>query len=108
MLTLPRLADRKDKRALIRHIFAQEAAAAPKVSLSEDLIDALCTHQWPGNIRQLRNVLRAMIALRASDLLELADLPVRANRSRGAQSSLAARCAIGGCCPAIDGYRARR
>jgi transcriptional regulator of acetoin/glycerol metabolism len=75
MLTLPRLADRTDKRALIRHIFAQEAAAAPKVSLSEDLIDALCTYQWPGNIRQLRNVLRAMIALRGSDLLELADLP---------------------------------
>ncbi len=75
MLVLPRLADRKDKRALIRHIFAQETAAAPKVSLSEDLIDALCTHQWPGNIRQLRNVLRAMIALRASDLLQLADLP---------------------------------
>src|SRR5438094_1499322 len=75
MLTLPRLADRTDKRGLIRHVFAQEAAAAPKVSLSEDLIDALCTHQWPGNIRQLRNVLRAMIALRASDLLELADLP---------------------------------
>ncbi len=75
MLALPRLADRTDKRALIRHIFAQEAAAAPKVSLSEDLIDALCTHQWPGNIRQLRNVLRAMIALRTSDLLDLADLP---------------------------------
>jgi len=75
MLALPRLADRTDKRALIRHVFAQEAAAAPKVSLSEDLIDALCNHQWPGNIRQLRNVLRAMIALRTSDLLDLADLP---------------------------------
>jgi len=75
MLTLPRLADRTDKRALIQHIFAQEAAAAPNASLSEDLIDALCSHQWPGNIRQLRNVLRAMIALRTSDLLELADLP---------------------------------
>jgi len=75
MLTLPRLADRTDKRALIRHVFAQEAAAAPKVSLGEDLIDALCSHQWPGNIRQLRNVLRAMIALRTSDLLQPADLP---------------------------------
>src|SRR5882762_3535540 len=75
MLTLPRLADRTDKRALIQHIFAQEAAAAPKVSLSEDLIDALCADQWPGNVRQLRNVLRAMIALRTRDLLELADLP---------------------------------
>src|SRR2546429_2823530 len=75
MLTLPRLADRTDKRGLIRHVFAQEAAAAPKGSLSEDLIDALCSHQWPGNIRQLRNVLRAMIALRTSDLLQPADLP---------------------------------
>ena len=75
MLTLPRLADRADKRALIRHVFAQEAAAAPKAALSEDLIDTLCTDQWPGNVRQLRNVLRAMIALRTSDLLELADLP---------------------------------
>jgi len=75
MLTLPRLADRTDKRALIRHVFAQEAAAAPKVSLGEDLIDALCSHQWPGNVRQLRNVLRAMIALRTSDLLQPADLP---------------------------------
>ena len=44
-------------------------------SLSEELIEALCARQWPGNIRQLRNALRAMIALRASDKLDLADLP---------------------------------
>jgi transcriptional regulator of acetoin/glycerol metabolism len=75
VLTLPRLHERKDKGALIRHVFAQEAADAPSVSLSEDLIDALCAHQWPGNVRQLRNALRAMIALRARDELELADLP---------------------------------
>ncbi len=75
VLTLPRLAERKDKRALIRHLFAQEAAATPAVVLSEALIDALCAYQWPGNIRQLRNVLRAMIALRAGDRLEPADLP---------------------------------
>lgn len=75
MLTLPRLAERKDKRALIRHVFAQEAAATPSVALAEDLLEALCAHPWPGNIRQLRNVLRAMIALRSSDRLEVADLP---------------------------------
>jgi transcriptional regulator of acetoin/glycerol metabolism len=45
------------------------------VSLSKEVIDELCAHQWPGNIRQLRNVLRAMIALRANDKLDLADLP---------------------------------
>jgi sigma-54 dependent transcriptional regulator, acetoin dehydrogenase operon transcriptional activator AcoR len=45
------------------------------VSLSEDLADALCAHSWPGNIRQLRNVLRGMIALRMSDRLDSSCLP---------------------------------
>jgi transcriptional regulator of acetoin/glycerol metabolism len=75
VLRLPRFHEREDKRALLRHVFAQEAADAPSVSLSEELIEALCARQWPGNIRQLRNALRAMIALRAGDRLDLADLP---------------------------------
>src|SRR6267143_558555 len=75
VLTLPRLDDRTDKRALIRHVFAQETADTPSVSLSEELIDALCAHPWRGNIRQLRNALRAMIARRSGDKLDVADLP---------------------------------
>ena len=75
VLTLPRLRDRTDKRALILHVFAQEAAATPAVSLSEEVIQALCAYQWPGNVRQLRNVMRAMIALRSADRLELRDVP---------------------------------
>jgi sigma-54 dependent transcriptional regulator, acetoin dehydrogenase operon transcriptional activator AcoR len=75
VLALPRLDERTDKRALIRHVFAQETADTPSVSLGEDLIDALCAHQWRGNIRQLRNALRAMIARRSGDKLEVADLP---------------------------------
>jgi transcriptional regulator of acetoin/glycerol metabolism len=75
VLALPRFHERADKCALIRHLFAQEAADAPGASLSERLIDALCAHRWPGNLRQLRNALRAMIARRSSDKLDLADLP---------------------------------
>jgi transcriptional regulator of acetoin/glycerol metabolism len=75
VLTLPRFHEREDKRALLGHVFAQETAVAPSVSLSEDLIDALCARQWPGNIRQLRSALRAMIARRSRDQLEAADLP---------------------------------
>ena len=75
VLNLPRLRDRTDRRELILHIFAQEAAATPSVSLGEEVIHALCAYQWPGNIRQLRNVLRAMIALRRADRLELRDVP---------------------------------
>jgi sigma-54 dependent transcriptional regulator, acetoin dehydrogenase operon transcriptional activator AcoR len=45
------------------------------VSLSEELIEALCAYSWPGNIRQLRNVLRGMIAMRTSDRLDVTNLP---------------------------------
>jgi len=75
VLTLPALRDRRDKQALIRHIFSQESAATPAVSVSEDLVDALCAYSWPGNIRQLRNVLRGMIALRTGERLDRSSLP---------------------------------
>lgn len=75
VLPLPPLRERQDKSALIRHIFAQEVAATPSVTLSEDLIEALAAYSWPGNIRQLRNVLRGMIAMRTSDRLDIANLP---------------------------------
>jgi len=75
VLPLPPLRERQDKAALIRHIFGQEVAATPSVTLSEDLVEALCAHSWPGNIRQLRNVLRGMIAMRTSDRLDIGNLP---------------------------------
>src|SRR5438105_768269 len=75
VLTLPPLREREDKAALIRQVFAQEAADTPSVSLSEPLVELLCAHRWPGNLRQLRNVLRAMIVRRSCDELDAADLP---------------------------------
>ncbi|HEY4212167.1 MAG TPA: sigma-54-dependent Fis family transcriptional regulator [Steroidobacteraceae bacterium] len=75
VLALPPLRERRDKAALIRHIFSQESAATPTVTLSEELTEALCAYSWPGNIRQLRNVLRGMIAMRTSDRLDVTNLP---------------------------------
>ena len=75
VLTLPALREREDKRALIERAFEQEAADAPTVSLSEPLIELLCAHRWPGNMRQLRNALRAMIVRRSRDELDVGDLP---------------------------------
>ncbi|MDE2338478.1 MAG: sigma-54-dependent Fis family transcriptional regulator [Gammaproteobacteria bacterium] len=75
VLTLPPLRERKDKAAVIRHIFAQESAATPAVSMGEDMIDALKAYSWPGNIRQLRNVLRGMIAMRSNNQLDAGCLP---------------------------------
>ena len=76
VLELPRFQERADKRALVLRLFAQEAADAPSVSLSERLIEALCAQRWPGNLRQLRNAVRGMIARRSGDRLDLGDLPL--------------------------------
>ena len=49
--------------------------AGPR-GLSDEALDRLLRHAWPGNIRELRNVLeRAMIVGRGSDRIEIHHLP---------------------------------
>ena len=49
--------------------------AAPS-AISDDALDRLLRHAWPGNIRELRNVLeRAMIVGRATERIEVQHLP---------------------------------
>ncbi|MDN4061579.1 sigma-54-dependent Fis family transcriptional regulator [Massilia sp. YIM B02769] len=74
-LRLPPLRERADRRALIAHLVAQESDDGSVVELDEALLAALDRLRWPGNVRQLRHLLRSMIALRESDSLGLRDLP---------------------------------
>jgi transcriptional regulator of acetoin/glycerol metabolism len=74
-ITLPPLRARTDRRELIHHLAMQESDGDGNVVIDPQLLAALDQHQWPGNIRQLRHLLRTMIALRETDLLTLADLP---------------------------------
>jgi transcriptional regulator of acetoin/glycerol metabolism len=74
-ITLPPLRERADRRALTRHLAAQESDEGSPVELDEQLLAVLDQQRWPGNIRQLRHLLRTMIALRETDRLTLRDLP---------------------------------
>ncbi|MGB9149920.1 MAG: sigma-54-dependent Fis family transcriptional regulator [Burkholderiales bacterium] len=74
-LTMPALRDREDKRKLIEHILKLEWGNQPCIEIDRAALDALCNYHWPGNIRQLRNVLRTMIALGDDTRLTLNDLP---------------------------------
>ncbi len=74
-ITMPPLRDRSDRPQLIRHLVMQESDGDGNVVLDDRLLAALDQHPWPGNVRQLRHLLRTMIALRETDLLTLADLP---------------------------------
>ena len=74
-LTLPPLRDRHDRRELIRHVLAQECAGQEEASLNDTALRALEVYPWPGNIRQLRNVLRTALALREGREITPGDLP---------------------------------
>jgi transcriptional regulator with PAS, ATPase and Fis domain len=57
---LPALREREDIETLIRRILHQEHAA--HVSLDPQVLRVFQCHPWRGNIRQLRNVLKAALA----------------------------------------------
>jgi len=74
-ISMPPLRARADCRQLIEHIAAEEAEDEGPVAIDPLLLATLARHPWPGNIRQLRQLLRTMIALRESDSLTVSDLP---------------------------------
>ncbi|MBC7729217.1 MAG: sigma-54-dependent Fis family transcriptional regulator [Microbacteriaceae bacterium] len=76
-ISLPPLRSRSDRRQLIAHLLREESENDGDITIDSALQAALERHPWPGNIRQLRHLLRTMIALRATDCLTLDDLPAQ-------------------------------
>jgi transcriptional regulator of acetoin/glycerol metabolism len=62
-VTLPPLSRRADRRALIARLFLESGGAARHLRLEDDALDALAAYRWPGNLRELRSTLRAVVAL---------------------------------------------
>jgi transcriptional regulator of acetoin/glycerol metabolism len=72
-LMLPALRERSDRAELIRSVLADEGA--PDAALSPAVWDLLMRHPWPGNVRQLRHVLRSAVALADGGLMTPEHLP---------------------------------
>ena len=70
---MPALRERSDCAELTHKLLDTETAGGPAVAIEPALLERLVRYSWPGNIRQLRNVLRTMLALRTSDSLMLAE-----------------------------------
>jgi len=62
-VTLPALRERTDLRQLVGKLAAAEAGQSAPVQFSEGALLAIEKYAWPGNIRQLFNVIRVAIAL---------------------------------------------
>ena len=77
-LTLPPLRERReDIPELIDVLFqrAKERHGLLDVRLSPAVHQRLISYRWPGNVRQLENVLERMLLLSPTDLITLDDLP---------------------------------
>ncbi|MNM83607.1 Acetoin catabolism regulatory protein [compost metagenome] len=73
-IELPALRERSDKSQLLDFILAEEAGEQ-SVTLEPSARQALLDFAWPGNVRQLRNVLRTLVALCDDSTISLRDLP---------------------------------
>ncbi len=74
-ILLPALRNRTDRHELIEHVLASECGDGNRVDIDNALFNVFEQHRWPGNIRQLRHLLRTMLALREFDVLTINDLP---------------------------------
>ncbi|MDD0996614.1 sigma-54-dependent Fis family transcriptional regulator [Pseudomonas sp. TNT2022 ID1044] len=85
-VALPALHERSDKSQLLDFLLAEEARGETVV-IDEPAREALLGFAWPGNVRQLRNVLRTLAALCDDGRIGLEDLPamIRSARSAVAQ-----------------------
>ncbi|MDI9780341.1 sigma-54-dependent Fis family transcriptional regulator [Pseudomonas putida] len=73
-VALPAVRERSDKEQLLDFLLHQEAQGQV-VRLAPEARQALLGFAWPGNVRQMRNVLRTLVALCEDTIIHFLDLP---------------------------------
>ena len=74
-LELPALCERTDKERLIQHALAAETGNGRPAAIERDALQRLLDYPWPGNIRELRNVIRTALAICEGGVVRAMDLP---------------------------------
>jgi Nif-specific regulatory protein len=75
-IVLPPLRDRKEDIPLLFNHFLRGSNErnTKKLSLTPELLDFLVTYPWPGNVREMQNLVERMVILAEGERLTLADL----------------------------------
>jgi Nif-specific regulatory protein len=75
-IALPPLRERRDDVPRLAARFLDELAEehGRRLSLDRGAVEALTAHDWPGNVRQLRNVLERLVVAHSDELVTAADL----------------------------------
>jgi len=85
---MPPLRERREDIPRLVESFVEEASVRhdrPRVELSAEARRVLEAHDWPGNIRELKNLVESMVVLAPGRIIEAHDIPaeIRNPRSRG-------------------------
>lgn len=82
---LPPLRNRiEDLELLVQH-FLQKLSARTRHSIrtiEPEVLDVMSRYRWPGNIRELENVMEQILVLTEGDTLTVEDLPMHITRKR--------------------------
>ena len=73
-ITLPALRSRRDLSAIVMKVFEAENDTGDELRVSPEAMTALLSYPWPGNLRQLRNVIRTAVALSDHGIIEITDI----------------------------------
>jgi DNA-binding NtrC family response regulator len=94
VITLPPLRDRREDIPLLTKVFADrltvEQGLPPKV-LDRSAVDVLMQFNWPGNVRQLHDVIESLLVLCESDLIIGEDVLQQLGSSRPQSSAGSSR-----------------
>ena len=83
---LPALRERREDIALLVRHYAQHYAARMEkdtLAISDDAMTALMQYDWPGNVRQLMNVVQNMVIVAADGTIELEHVPIELRSGDG-------------------------
>ncbi|HXR93588.1 MAG TPA: sigma 54-interacting transcriptional regulator [Steroidobacteraceae bacterium] len=89
-LELPALKDRADKERVIHRALAAETGNGRPAAIEMDALTCLLEYPWPGNIRELHNVIRTALAICDGGVVRSIDLPreIRESPAPGCADSL--------------------
>jgi len=70
-VTIPALRERSDIRRIVKMLVETEAGDGKTIQVHESAMELFERHPWPGNVRQLHNVIRLAVALLDEDESEI-------------------------------------
>lgn len=77
-IEVPPLRKRKDDIPLLVNHFVKETVninGLQEKTVTEELMDIFVNYEWPGNVRQLKNVVERMVVLSEDNTLDIKDAP---------------------------------